>query len=1278
MSWYAKVLFLLIPGFLLAEIRIIRSDSVGVVIHYQPGKVSYLNRDDGRVTIYCDDAEYIAGIGEFDLPAKLVRIGIPQTGGVRLRFKTRAGVVLDDVEPARVIVTGIASSNSASSATLSTSFPVEIGSVEVLRSVRFVTLKFNPVQYDPKARRLSWYDDIEAELQFEHEPKLNLQPDPLDGVIKRMLLNGEKAVNWKITPSPTFRESPYQKAPVWLKIKIDSTGIYRITGIELLQAGVPLYGIDPKTLALWTLGEHEPNVKYPDSLRPVALLIKGAEDGNFDPGDTLIFYGLGADHWTNCCSTYFKNLYTRYNVYWLTWGGLRGERMKEGFGPDTTGTKIIQFARDVLHQEIDADCPARAGLLWIWATLFKPAATPATQFSCPLNLKYPSRLQRLTGRLYNESADNEISIRLNNRTIGSFQFGQTPYPTPYDFTIDTVIPLDSKENTFQIELRGQGDKKVYLDYIEAQYLRRLSLKNGQLHFFWDDTGVFRFTVIDCPSTPFILDVSDPYAPKACVDFEVFKDSIRFSYRISGRTEFAIAAAKDLRKPVALELKSPGRLWRQDIAADYFIIAPQEFIPVAQELARYRTGRIPGIPGARVLAVALEDLYNDFCFGLEEPWAVKHFLESKRPGYALLVGDATYDYKNNLNRTKTPGVPAYEAGFGLNPESGDRRTLAIDAWFADWEGEGSSPDLILGRVTVRSAYEFKMFVDKLIYYETGPAGYWTRRFLLLADDEFKKYPDDPDELRFRHIEQCEGMGALAGDLLDLVKVYLTEFPFEGPKSKPDANNELLRQLNLGALIWIFFGHGSSNALTHEEVLTVNRLNEISNGDRIPFSILASCSVGRFDDTRNECIGEELVRMSGGAVLSVAASTATPSGNNLIFVRNLLTPLFTLPESLKTIGSCFFAAWPTDRTYHLFGDPATVLRLPRVSNQHPLVKPETLTPGLTFTARSQIETERGLAEWHLFGPMRARLYRSPLGSSTNYLLHGFPVGRGNFQVKDGRFFCQGLFPLLRLDTLFVGNGYYVPIPRSCRFSAVVQNSLNNKENIAYLADSLLFDTLLANSSDQIPPEVSFYYSGRKLQDSSFVPSLFELEVVVEDPSGILIAPVSGFTPCLFVNDQRGKREIGDYFMFDDSSFTVARCRVQINLAGPLDSVFVAVADNFLNRGLKKITLQSVGNKGLEVNNLLVYPNPLRGSGFFTFNLNQPATVRIKIYTLSGRLVRDLGEMSANFGYNQIFWDGKDQAGKPLGNGVYLFIFIAENRLDMKNRQRVVLRDKFLVSR
>ena len=53
------------------------------------------------------------------------------------------------------------------------------------------------------------------------------------------------------------------------------------------------------------------------------------------------------------------------------------------------------------------------------------------------------------------------------------------------------------------------------------------------------------------------------------------------------------------------------------------------------------------------------------------------------------------------------------------------------------------------------------------------------------------------------------------------------------------------------------------------------------------------------------------------------------------------------------------------------------------------------------------------------------------------------------------------------------------------------------------------------------------------------------------------------------------------------------------------------------------------------------------------NKPDELDIKIYTIAGRLIRDIklspSQLITNF--NKIYWDGRDEDGDEVGNGVYL---------------------------
>jgi hypothetical protein len=89
-----------------------------------------------------------------------------------------------------------------------------------------------------------------------------------------------------------------------------------------------------------------------------------------------------------------------------------------------------------------------------------------------------------------------------------------------------------------------------------------------------------------------------------------------------------------------------------------------------------------------------------------------------------------------------------------------------------------------------------------------------------------------------------------------------------------------------------------------------------------------------------------------------------------------------------------------------------------------------------------------------------------------------------------------------------------------------------------------------------------------------------------------------------------------------------------------------------GVEKFFLVSNEAKLLNVYN---YPNPTSGETHFTFKLTQiPEEIRVKIFTIAGRLVKELKYISSDLKYdfNKLYWDGRDEDGDILGNGVYLY--------------------------
>jgi hypothetical protein len=67
---------------------------------------------------------------------------------------------------------------------------------------------------------------------------------------------------------------------------------------------------------------------------------------------------------------------------------------------------------------------------------------------------------------------------------------------------------------------------------------------------------------------------------------------------------------------------------------------------------------------------------------------------------------------------------------------------------------------------------------------------------------------------------------------------------------------------------------------------------------------------------------------------------------------------------------------------------------------------------------------------------------------------------------------------------------------------------------------------------------------------------------------------------------------------------------------------------------------------------YPNPFNPNTTINFELNKPQLVEISVYTIEGKLVRNLIAEDMPVGPHEITWNGRDNAGALVSSGVYLY--------------------------
>ena len=137
-----------------------------------------------------------------------------------------------------------------------------------------------------------------------------------------------------------------------------------------------------------------------------------------------------------------------------------------------------------------------------------------------------------------------------------------------------------------------------------------------------------------------------------------------------------------------------------------------------------------------------------------------------------------------------------------------------------------------------------------------------------------------------------------------------------------------------------------------------------------------------------------------------------------------------------------------------------------------------------------------------------------------------------------------------------------------------------------------------------------------------------------------------------------------IFTPASLPKNSCSIQYNPVLETDGRYTLVIQakdrsNNLS-GKQDYRIQFEVNNKPSISEVMNYPNPFSTSTRFVFTLTGyevPEVFTIQIMTISGKVVREItrGELGyIHIGRNmtEFSWDGRDQFGDRLGNGVYLY--------------------------
>lgn len=204
----------------------------------------------------------------------------------------------------------------------------------------------------------------------------------------------------------------------------------------------------------------------------------------------------------------------------------------------------------------------------------------------------------------------------------------------------------------------------------------------------------------------------------------------------------------------------------------------------------------------------------------------------------------------------------------------------------------------------------------------------------------------------------------------------------------------------------------------------------------------------------------------------------------------------------------------------------------------------------------------------------------------------------------------------------------------------------------------------SRDSINPVFSITFDGIEIISGDVVSSKPNILMTLSDNSPLALADTSRFY--IFHNNrQLSFRE--DSLLISSNPFPNSEAVINWNPRLNNGSHTLEVLARDASGNYFDTTSFSVSfdvNDENTLHNVYNYPNPFKDETFFTFTLtgnDLPEEFFIKIFTVAGRKVREIRVpvSELRFGFNKIYYDGRDQDGNALANGVYFSKFVVRHK-------------------
>ena len=1065
----------------------------------------------------------------------------------------------------------------------------------------------------------------------------------------------------------------------WWKIKVTTSGIYKLTTADLAKMGAT-----PSNVRIFGFGgamlKETISQNFYDDLPEVAI---------WREKDYVLFYAQGVVSWEyNQKERLFEhttNVYSNEGYYFVTTTegkakSIEAEQLDEAI--PHRSDEVRDFFYDRALYEKDLVHLLESGREF-YGEKFSSQNSYMFHFSLPNTL---SSLATAKVSVVANSPEVEsiFTTKINGRQIGeqSLPHNESNYVAA-ESSEKKFTFTPSATDAFNVELiysKPRAASVGYLNFIELNVQRKLQMSGSALFFRfplesndYDGTFTRGYCLTNASENIKVWNITNRSNTK------LVKTSL------SGSALNFKGLNRPLQEYVALDVKgtypSPeivGEVVNQNLHAmgqcDMVIIYHPDFKNEAERLAAAHRS----YSGLRVNVASSECVYNEFSSGTPDATAYRLFVkmfydraetEEDRPRFLLLFGDGHYD-----NRGILKGADANRKLLTYQSENSvsENHSFSSDDYFAlldDNDGgdvTGDGMDLAVGRFPVQTLDEAKVLVDKTIaHLEDNEKHNWKTKVLFLADDG-----DENSHISNADIV-ASNFATQNPDYL-VKKIYIDAFQkvvTSNSSTAPMAKEAFMKLLQSGVLFVNYVGHGGTLNWSSENILTQKDIQALNN-KCLPLFVTLTCNFSRFDATAQSGGEMLLTNPNGGAVMVFSsARTAYSSQNhrlNVAFINqfgkkqngeHLSVGEMVMNAKNELTGQV------NKRSFFLFGDPALKLHtFDEYRVETTTINGKAVTSNDTIGALQEVcfggrvVDENGDVATDFNGYVHVLVFDKAdmvktLGQTTEpFVYSDYPnqIYLGKAKVESGLF--EVVFRVPKDIRYSYGNG---------RILYYAQNEETEEEAVGHYENFIVGGESDSYVVENYGPEIDLYLNTPLFRSGDKVNASPLMYVMVEDESGINIVGSGIGHDIVMRIDGDPKQEVvlNDYYESEFGNYKKGNIRYKLSdLANGTHSIFFRVWD--LQNNSSTIDVFFEVEEGLTpvLYSIRCYPNPTSDIVYFVYEHDRPEEVlscEAAVYDFRGMKIWTSAKQPFSSGQRTepIAWNLKDENGKRVGAGIYV---------------------------